>query len=83
MKVFYISKPAVDPYMMTYRLIPSQAVTCSDAKQMYINGYFCYTDKFAIHTNGLGIVQHIAFIDHNDFKAVYPNLIMEKKTISL
>jgi len=39
---------------------------------MYINGHFCYTDKFAILTNGLGIVRHISFID--DAAALVPVL---------
>lgn len=74
LKVFYKDKPDIDPYKMAYGLIPSQAVSCTDAKQMYINGHFCYADKFAILTNGLGIVRHISFIDDNDFKASRPEL---------
>lgn len=58
----------------------SQASSCSDAKQMYINGHFCYADKLTILTNGLGIVRHISFIDDTDFKSTHPALIVEKKT---
>lgn len=50
LKVFYKDKPDIDPYKMAYGLMPSQAVSCLDAKQMYINGHFCYADKFAILT---------------------------------
>lgn len=82
LKSFYKDKPNVDPYKMAYGLMPSQAAACSDAKQMYINGHFCYADKFAILTNGLGIVRHISFIDDADFKAAHPDLIVEKKTDS-
>lgn len=53
-----------------------------DAKQMYINRHFCYADKFAILTNGLGIVRHISFVDDADFKAAHPDLVVEKKTDS-
>ena len=53
-----------------------------DAKQMYFNGHFCYADKFAILTNGLGIVRHISFVDDADFKAAHPDLVVEKKTDS-
>ena len=67
---------------MAYGLMPSQAATCPDAKQMYINGHFCYADKFAILTNGLSIVRHISFIDDADFKAAHPDLVVEKKTDS-
>ncbi len=67
---------------MAYGLMPSQAASSPDAKQMYINGYFCYADKFAILMNGLGIVRHIFFIDDDDFKASHPGLAVEKKTDS-
>lgn len=79
LKVFYKDKPDIDPYKMAYGLMPSQAVSCTDAKQMYI---ICYADKFAILTNALGIVRHISFIDDNDFKASHPELDVEKKTDS-
>lgn len=82
LKTFYKDKPEVDPYKMAYGLMPSRAAACSDAKQMYINGHFCYADKFAILTNGLGIVRHILFIDDDDFKAAHPDLVVEKKTDS-
>lgn len=82
LKVFYKDNPGVDPYKMAYSLMPSQAVSCPDAKQMYINGHFCYADKFAILTNGLGIVRHISFLDDNSFKTSHPELVIEKKTDS-
>ena len=82
LKSYYKDNPDVDPYKMAYGLMPSQAVACSDAKQMYINGHFCYADKFAILTNGLGIVRHISFINDDDFKTSHPDLIVEKKTAS-
>lgn len=82
LKMFYKDKPDVDPYKMAYGLMPSQAAACPEAKQMYINGHFCYADKFAILTNGLGIVRHISFIDDADFKAGHPDLVVEKKTDS-
>lgn len=82
LKAFYKDKPDVAPYKMAYGLMPSQAATCPDAKQMYINGHFCYADKFAILTNGLGIVRHISFVDDADFKAAHPDLVVEKKTDS-
>ncbi len=66
---------------MAYGLMPSQAASCPDAKQQYINGHFCYADKFAILTNGIGIVRHIAFLD-DAFKAVHPEMPVEKKSDS-
>lgn len=53
LKTFYKDKPDIDLYKMAYSLMPSRAASCPDAKQMYINGHFCYADKFAILTNGL------------------------------
>ncbi len=82
LKTFYKDKPDVDPYRMAYGLMPPQAAACPDAKQTYINGHFCYSDKFAILTNGLGIVHHISFIDDDDFKSSHPDLVIEKKTDS-
>lgn len=81
LKAYYKDHPDVDPYKMAYGIMPSQAVACSDAKQLYINGHFCYADKFAILTNGLGIIRHIAFLD-DDFKQQHPELIVEKKSDS-
>lgn len=82
LKAYYKDKPDVDPYKMAYSLMPSQAASSSDAKQMYINGHFCYADKFAILTNGLGIVRHISFIDDDDFKSTHSDLVVEKKSDS-
>ena len=82
LKAYYKGNPDVDPYKMAYGIMPSQAASCSDAKQMYINGHFCYADKFAILTNGLGIVRHISFTDDDDFKSSHPDMIVEKKTDS-
>ena len=81
LKAFYKDKPDVDPYKMAYGLMPSVAASCTDAKQMYINGHFCYADKFGILTNGLGIVRDIVFLD-DDFKAAHPELPVEKKSDS-
>lgn len=81
LKAYYKDKPDVDPYKMAYGLMPSAAASSPDAKQMYINGHFCYADKFGILTNGLGIVRDIVFLD-DDFKAAHPELPVEKKSDS-
>ena len=81
LKTYYKNNPNVDPYKMAYGLMPSQAAASSDAKQMYINGHFCYADKFSIITNGLGIVRHIAFLD-DDFKQKHPDIEIDKKSDS-
>lgn len=81
LKAYYKNKPEVDPYKMAYGLMPSQAVSSPDAKQMYINGHFCYADKLGIITNGLGIIRHISFFDE-PFKQQHPDLIVGKKSDS-
>ena len=81
LKAYYKDNPDVDPYLMAYGLMPSQAVSCPDAKQQYINGHFCYADKFAILTNGLGIVRHITFLD-DSFKENHPEMAVEKTSDS-
>ncbi len=78
LKAYYKDKPDVDPYKMAYGLMPSQAVSCPDAKQQYINGHFCYADKFVLLTNGLGIVRDNVFLDE-ELKAAHPKLPVEKK----
>ena len=81
LKAYYKDKPDVDPYKMAYGLMPSQAQSCSDAKQQYINGHFCYADKYAVLTNGLGIPRHISFLD-DEFKDNHPELSVDKKSDS-
>ena len=78
-KAYYKDMPDVNPYKMTFWIMSSYAASCPDAKQVYTNGYFCYTDKLAILTNGLGIVRLIAFTDDENFKFSHPDLIVEKK----
>jgi len=81
LKSFYKDNPDVDPYKMAYGLMPSQAVSCPDAKQQYINGRFCYADKLAVLTNGLGVIRHIEFLD-DDFKENHPEISVGKKSVS-
>jgi len=70
LKTFYKNRPDIDPYKMAYGLMPSQAESSSYAKQLYINGHFCYADKLGIITNGLGIIRHIAVLE--DFFSAHP-----------
>ncbi|MBC7960194.1 MAG: transposase [Vallitaleaceae bacterium] len=81
LKTFSKNRPDVDPYKMAYGLMLSQAESSSYAKQLYINGHFCYADKLGIITNGLGIIRHIAFLD-DEFKSQHTNVVVEKKTDS-
>lgn len=70
LKAYYKNNPDVNPYKMAYGLMPSQAASCPDAKQQYINGHFCYADKFAILTNVPGISSFIILFTHNKPKAI-------------
>lgn len=81
LKSCYKNKPKVDLYRMSYSLMPPHAASSPDAKQQYINGHFCYADKFAILTNGLGIIRHISFLD-DAFKQAHPEMPVEKKSDS-
>ena len=81
LKSFYKDKPDVDPYSMAYGLMPSHAASCPDAKQMYINGHFCYAFKFGILTNGLGIVRDISFYN-KAFLDAHPDIVVERKSDS-
>lgn len=81
LKRAYKNNPDVDPYKMAYGLMPPSASANNEIKQLFINGYFCYVYKFAVITNGLGIVRNITFLD-NDFKVQHPELEIDKKTDS-
>jgi hypothetical protein len=81
LKRAYKNNPDVDVYKMAYALMPSSATANKDIKQLFINGHFCYVYKFAIITNGLGIVRNITFLDE-DFKANHPEIEIDKKSDS-
>lgn len=81
LKAYYKDALDVDPYKMAYALMPSQAASAPDAKQQYINGHFCYADKFAVITNGLSAIRHISFLD-DVFKEAHPDMPVEKKSDS-
>jgi len=70
-----------DPYKAAYASMPSCAHANLQIKQSYINGHFCYTYRFGLVTNGLGIVRHIAFYN-KDFFDKHPQIVLEKKSDS-
>lgn len=67
-----------DPYKAAYGLMPTHAAANPAVKQMYINGHFCYSYKFGIITNGLGIVRDLNFYDENYFLE-HPEIQVSKK----
>ena len=58
-------------------MFPDEAESATGAKHQYINGHFCYAYKAGIVTDGLGIIQSIAFFD-DDFRKEHPEVVSEK-----
>jgi len=70
-----------DPYKAAYASMPSHAFANPAIQQMYINGHFCYSYKFGIISNGLGIVRDITFYNQ-DFLKSHPDIVVGKKSDS-
>ena len=70
-----------DPYKAAYGAMPSHAITNPAVQQMYINGHFCYSFKFGLISNGLGIVRDISFYN-KDFIKAHPDIVIGKKSDS-
>lgn len=68
-------------YKVAYVFMPTSASSNHEVKQQYINWHFCYTYKFGIITNGLGIVRSINFYN-KDYLASHPDIVVEKKAKS-
>jgi len=49
------------------------------AKYQYIDGHFCYAQKAAVLTNGLGIVRHLDLFD-TDFRLRHSDIPTEKRS---
>lgn len=71
--------PSFDPSGGAAALLPKAAASNPAVKLQYINGHFCYAQKAAVVTNGLGIVRHLELFD-DDFKAAHPEMQIEKRT---
>jgi hypothetical protein len=67
-----------DPYKAAYGSMPTHAEADPAIKQMYINGHFCYSYKFGMITNGLGIVRDLNFYDEN-YYLEHPEIQVSKK----
>lgn len=73
------NNPSFNPYSGVYSLLPDCAASNSAVKQQYINGHYCYAQKAAVLTNGLGIVRHISLLD-DDFKNRHPEISCSKRS---
>ena len=71
--------PSFDPSGGGAALLPKAAASNPAVKQQYINGHFCYAQKAAVISNGLGIVRHLELFD-DGFKAAHPEIQIEKRT---
>jgi len=71
--------PTFDPVEGRTAFMPEYAASNPAVKQQYINGHFCYAQKAAVVTNGLGIVRHLELFD-DGFKAAHPEMQIEKRT---
>ncbi len=71
--------PGFDASGGAVALMPKVAASNPAVKQQYINGHFCYAQKAAVVTNGLGIVRHLELFDE-DFKQAHPEMQIEKRT---
>jgi hypothetical protein len=77
-KAYAKINPAFDPVLGKAAFMPECAASNPAVKQQYINGHFCYAQKAAVITNGLGIVRHLELFDE-DFKDLHPEMIIEKR----
>lgn len=71
--------PTFDASRGAVALLPKVAASNPAVKQQYINGHFCYAQKAAVVSNGLGIVRHLELLDE-DFKQKHPEMQIEKRT---
>jgi len=62
-----------------HALMPQAAQSNGEVKYQYIDGHFCYAQKAAVLTNGLGIVRHLDLFD-TDFRLRHSEIPTEKRT---
>jgi hypothetical protein len=62
-----------------HAFMPQAAESNSEVKYQYIDGHYCYAQKAAVLTNGLGIVRHLDLLDQ-DFRLRHPEVPTEKRT---
>jgi hypothetical protein len=75
------ANPSFDPEKGVYALLPDCAASNPAIRQQYVNGHFCYAQKAAVISNGLGIVRHLELLDE-EFKIAHPEIPVEKRSSS-
>jgi len=73
--------PSFDASGGAAALFPKVASSNPAVKQQYINGHFCYAQRAAVVTNGLGIVRHLELFDEN-FRNRHPEIPREQRSKS-
>jgi hypothetical protein len=77
-KSYAKSNPGFDAEKGKYAFMPQAAETNSEVKYQYIDGHYCYAQKAAVLTNGLGIVRHLDLFDQ-DFRLRHSEIPAEKR----
>lgn len=78
-KAFAKMDSTFNPSLGKTAFMPKFAASNPAVKRQYINGHFCYAQKAAVITNGLGIVRHLELLDE-DFKLTHPEMQIEKRS---
>jgi len=65
-KKFSKNIPNFNSHSYACSQMPKVSFANNDIKLSYINGHYCYSNKVAIVTNGLGIIRHIDFYNSDN-----------------
>ena len=78
-KSYAKGNPGFDAEKGRHTFMPQAAETNSEVKYQYIDGHYCYAQKAAVLTNGLGIVRHLDLFD-TDFRLRHSEIPTEKRS---
>jgi len=73
--------PEFDAEKGRHTFMPQASQSNGEVKYQYIDGHFCYAQKAAVLTNGLGIIRHLELFDE-DFRFRHPEVPREQRTKS-
>ena len=65
-KKFSKNIPNFNSHSYACSQMPKVSFANNDIKLSYINGHYCYSNKVALVTNGLGIIRHIDFYNSDN-----------------
>jgi len=78
-KAYAKVNPDFDVEKGRHAFMPQAAESNPEVKYEYINGHYCYAQKAAVLSNGLGIVRHLDLFDR-DFRLRHSEIPAEKRT---